>query len=78
MTLIIIIYIIGYITALILIGVSNRNRGTIYTVSVEEAFVWSLLSWILVFLIILIIVVRHLTQLQTFKTFKDYFEGRSR
>lgn len=63
MTLIIIIYIyiIGYITALILIGASNRNKDITYIVSVEEALVWSLLSWILVLLIILIIVVRHLT-----------------
>ena len=75
MTLII-IYIIGYITALIIIGTSNLNEDVPYIAPLKEALLWSLLSWIFVLLIGLRIISRYLMESKTFKTFKNYFEGK--
>ena len=76
--LILLLYIVGHVLAFSLIGASNRSEDPFHIIPVEEAFIWSLLSWILVILIVFIIITRYLSQLQTYKTFKDYYEGKSK
>ena len=78
MAYLILAYIVGHILAFVIIGVSNHSENPFHIISVEEAFIWSLLSWILVILILFTIIARHLSRLQVYKTFKNYYEGKSK
>ena len=78
MIYLILLYIVGQILAFIIIGVYNRSEKPFHIVSIEEAFIWSLLSWILVILILFTIIAKYLSRLQVYKVFKDYYEGKSK
>ena len=78
MIYLILLYIIGHILAFSLIGASNRSEDPFHIIPVEEAFIWSLLSWVLVILILFTIVAKYLLRLQTYRTFKNYYEGKSK
>jgi len=74
----IVVYLMGCVLSLILIDKFNRNINENERTQAGEGLVWSLLSWIFVFMIVLVATVIQITESQIFKKLKAYFEGKLR